>query len=153
MSAADPIDRLFFAGLDENYPGSKRKRRTPPAPVEARQGLEGWDSRPFIKVIRGREMEMFTMGALAAALNRPLVTVRLWTRKGYIPQAPFRLPSRTVNGREQKGRRLYTRPLIEAAVEAFGKRGLLESPRIEWSQHTDLSIELSETWTRLHDSL
>jgi len=150
---ASDIDALFD-GLDQYYPGSKTKRKAIETPVKQKPvHMEGsWDSRPFIKLINGRERETFTLGALAAALERPVVTVRLWIRKGYIPQAPYRLPSKTLDdGRVQKGRRLYTRALIEATVSAFVERGLLGSVRVEWSEHRDLTIELLETWTRIYN--
>ena len=65
----------------------------------------------------GTQVEMFTIGSLAQALNRPIITVRHWIKKGYIPASPYRLPTTTDrNGDERKGRRLYTRPMIEAVV-------------------------------------
>lgn len=146
----------LFEGLDEFYPGSKTKRRGPetsPAKTSrSGNGPEKWDDRPYVKYINGRERETFTLGALAAALDRPIVTVRLWTKKGYIPQAPYRLPTQTLeNGRTQQGRRLYTRAMIEATVKAFHDHGVLNKLRVEWSEHRALSIELFETWTRIYN--
>lgn len=143
----------FFSDLEEFYPGSKRKRREPgEAPVRKTSSPAGaWDEQPFIKHMGGKQVEMFTIGALSKALERPVVTIRLWTRKGYIPQAPYRLPDTVLeDGTKQKGRRLYTRALIESAVEAFNKRGLIGSARVEWNQYRDLSIELLEEWTKIH---
>lgn len=142
-----------FEDLDAYYPGSKKKRRESTAqkkspPIEE----DRWDSHPQVKNLAGKDVEFFTAGALAQALGRPLVTVRLWERKGYIPAAPFRLPRQVVNGREVLGRRLYTRALIESTVEAFNRRGLMGKVRINWSEHQDLPIELLETWRRIHAS-
>lgn len=145
----------FFSDLDQFYPGSKKKRReSSHAPVRTASSPAGaWDDHPFIKFMGGKQVEMFTIGALANALGRPVVTIRLWTRKGYIPQAPYRLPDVVLeDGSKQKGRRLYTRALIEATVEAFSSRGLIGSARVEWNQHRDLSIELLESWTKIHDN-
>ena len=96
-------------------------------------------------------VELFSAGAFALALGRPLVTVRLWERKGYIPRAPYRLKSMLVDGVKKPGWRMYSRTMIVATLEAFEARGLIEAPRIDWNRHNDLSIELMETWKRIHD--
>jgi len=54
-----------------------------------------------------------------------------------------------VKGEKVAGRRLFTEPIIEATVAAFEKRGLLGKPRIEWKNHSDLSIEIQEAWTAI----
>ena len=84
------------------------------------------------------------------ALGRPLVTVRLWERKGYIPRAPYRLKSMIVDGKKKPGWRMYSRDIILSTINSFQSRGLLEKPRIDWDRHTDLSIELLENWTKIH---
>lgn len=144
----DFIDSTF-AGLDEYYPGSKRKRRSAPEPKEVE--VKGWDSLKFMKTLpNGIEVEMFTIGSLAQALNRPIITVRHWIKKGYIPASPYRLPTTTDrNGEERKGRRLYTRPMIEAVVEIFNKDGILDTERVEWALHRSLSNEISEAWNKI----
>ena len=149
----DPLDRLL-SELDEYYPGSKRKRR--PLNPEAKRPKvkeEGsWDSNPQSKKLpNGSVVELFSAGAFALALGRPLVTVRLWERKGYIPRAPYRLKSMLVDGVKKPGWRMYSRTMIVATLEAFEARGLIEAPRIDWNRHNDLSIELMETWKRIHD--
>lgn len=151
--SGEQIDRLL-SELDEYYPGSKRKRR--PLNPEAKRPKvkeEGsWDSNPQIKKLpNGSVVELFSAGAFALALGRPLVTVRLWERKGYIPRAPYRLKSMLVDGVKKPGWRMYSRTMIVATLEAFEARGLIEAPRIDWNRHNDLSIELMETWKRIHD--
>ena len=151
--SGEQIDRLL-SELDEYYPGSKRKRR--PLNPEAKRPKvkeEGsWDSNPQIKKRpNGSVVELFSAGAFALALGRPLVTVRLWERKGYIPRAPYRLKSMLVDGVKKPGWRMYSRTMIVATLEAFEARGLIEAPRIDWNRHNDLSIELMETWKRIHD--
>lgn len=152
MTSSSPDPFAEFEDLDRFYPGSKRTRRTLTVETpKPRQVDAGWDSEYYVKTLpNGQVREMYAAGALAKALGRPLVTVRLWERRGYIPAAPYRLPRSVVNGREMLGRRLYTRALIEAAVEAFAKRGLMGQARIMWAEHTDLPIELLETWRRIH---
>lgn len=144
----DFIDATF-ADLDVFYPGSKRKRREPK--VKEVKVDVAWDSQPFMKPLpNGTELEMFTVGALAQALGRPFASVRLWNKNGYLPRAPYRLPTKkNKHGEEHKGRRLYSRAMIEAAVDLFDKAGLLEVKRIEWSEHQQLTIEIAEAWTKI----
>ena len=139
-----------FEGLDY-VPGSKRKRREPDPKVSRRKVGEsnGWDENPIIKTLGGKETEVFTIGALAQALEKSIVSVRLWERKGYIPRAPYRLRSKTLKGQKTGGNRVYTRALIESAVEEFAKRGLLGTARVEWSQHDDLTDALVKRWKEI----
>jgi hypothetical protein len=39
--------------------------------------------------------------------------------------------------------------MIEAAVELFGKHGLLNVKRIEWSNHQQLSVDIAEAWSKI----
>lgn len=136
-----------FADLDDFYPGSKRKRRdliSGPAPTRE-DGA--WDAKPIVKAYNGRETEFFLPGALAAALGKTSVTIRLWERRSYIPKAPFRLPGYVRAGKEVPGKRVYTRELVEIAVEEFAKRDLLGAARVEWKKHRDLTIALYERWS------
>ncbi|CAB4122130.1 hypothetical protein UFOVP27_65 [uncultured Caudovirales phage] len=152
MSESDPVDRLL-SELDEYYPGSKKKRR--PLNPQARKPKvkeEGtWDSKPQVKTLpNGNVVQLFSAGDFSLALGRPLVTVRLWERKGYIPRAPYRLKSPVVDGVKKPGWRMYSKAMVEATVVAFEARGLIEAPRIDWNRHSDLSIELMETWKKIH---
>jgi hypothetical protein len=45
---------------------------------------------------------------------------------------------------------MYSRTIVEATIESFQSRGLLEAPRIDWNRHHDLSIELMEKWIKIH---
>jgi hypothetical protein len=148
--AKDAIDDMF-GKLDEFYPGSKRKRRAVEKPVKEKLDKDNWEVKPVIKKLpNGKTLELYSAGAFAAALGRPLVTVRLWERKGYIPKAPYRLKSMMVDGKKKPGWRMYSRAMIESSLQSFQSRGLLEAPRIDWNRHRDLSIELVETWTKIH---
>jgi len=145
-------DEILEAFADLEYvPGSKKKRREPDPKVSRRKIGEsnGWDENPIIKSLGGKETEVFTIGALAHALEKSLVTIRLWERKGFIPRAPYRLRSKTLKGQKTGGNRVYTRSLIEATVEEFSKRGLLGSARVEWKQHDDLTDALVKRWTEI----
>lgn len=148
---SDEVDKLF-SDLDEYYPGSKRKRREPnPNAIPAKQLSTAWDSEPQLKTLpNGKSIELFSAGALSLALNRPLVTLRLWERKGYIPRAPYRLKSVVVDGVKKPGWRMYSRAIIETTIESFQSRELLGAPRVDWNRYPDLSIELMEKWSKIH---
>ncbi len=140
-----------FEGLDR-IPGSKQKRREPTELSEKRRKKilgesNGWDENPTIKLVKGVETELFTISSLAQALEKQVVTIRLWEKKGYIPGAPYRLRSKSLNGNKVSGNRVYTRALIEITIEEFKKRGLLGSARVEWSLHSDLTVVLKQRWT------
>ena len=148
-------DEILEAFADLEYiPGSKKKRREPDPKVSRRKVGEsnGWDESPILKSLGGKEVEVFTIGALAQALEKTIVTIRLWERKGYIPRAPYRLRAKTLKGQKTGGNRVYTRSLIESTVDEFAKRGLLGSARVEWSQHNDLTDALVERWTEITKS-
>ena len=150
MAGLRSDDEIAKAFADLEYmPGSKRKRKEPDPKVSQRKNVEGdaWDTNPIIKILGGKETEVFTIGALAQALQKTIVTVRLWERKGYIPRAPYRLRSKTLAGKKTGGNRVYTRALIEAAIDEFSRRGLLGSERVEWNQHDDLTDALVKRWT------
>lgn len=139
-----------FEGLDR-VPGSKQKRREPSEVSEKRRKQvfsesNGWDENPVIKLVKGVETELFTISALAQALEKEIVTIRLWEKKGYIPGAPYRLRSKSLNGNKVKGNRVYTRDLIEIAIEEFSRRGLLGAARVEWKKHESLTDDIVRRW-------
>lgn len=140
-----------FADLDDFYPGSKRKRK----PVEVKPPEvvpdSSWDSKPYKKTLpNGRDLEMFTIGALAAAVGRPVITIRAWLKEGYLPASPYRLPTKkNINGEDHAGRRLYSRAMVETLVEIFSRNGLMDTKRIEWSMHRQLPHEIAEAWNQI----
>jgi hypothetical protein len=148
----DFIDAAF-ADLDDFYPGSKRKRKdTINKQPKIKEALT-WDAHPFKKPLpNGKEIELFTIGALAMAVDRPVITIRSWMKEGYIPQAPYRLPGKKdKNGKQTSGRRLWSRAMIEDLVKTLEKNGLLYVRRIEWPLHRQLSNELAETWNKIRE--
>lgn len=139
-----------FEGLDR-VPGSKQKRRETNEVADKRRKKalgesNGWDENPIIKSLKGVETEVFTISALALALEKEIVTIRLWEKKGYIPIAPYRLRSKVLDGKKVNGNRVYTRELIEIAIEEFNVRGLIGSARVEWGKHGDLTDALVRRW-------
>jgi hypothetical protein len=149
LRGQDEIDKAF-ADL-EYIPGSKKKRRDPDPKVSRRKAGEsnGWDENPILKTLGGVETEVFSISALAHALEKTIVTIRLWERKGYIPRAPYRLRAKTLKGAKTGGNRVYTRSLIEATIEEFSRRGLLGTARVEWNQHEDLTEVLLKRWKEI----
>lgn len=140
-----------FEGL-ETAPGSRHARREPTErAVKKRKKAfgesNGWDENPIIRTIKGVETELFTIGALAQALEKKIVTIRLWEKKGYIPIAPYRLRSKELNGKKVSGNRVYTRELIEIAIEEFTRRNLLGAARVEWGKLEDLTQALVVRWS------
>lgn len=150
MTKGDYIDTAF-ADLDEYYPGSKRRRKAVVKKAPEVVPDASWDAKPFIKTLpNGKDVEMFTIGALAAALGRPVITIRAWTNEGYLPSAPYRMPStKDKNGKVHQGRRLYSRAMIESVVSILSKNRLLDVKRIEWSVHRHLSDEIAEAWVTI----
>ena len=144
----DNFERTF-ADLDQYYPGSKQKRR-PPKPPEIQPEVE-WAAKPTQKILpNGNKVDMYTIGALASALGRPIITLRLWMEEGHLPNSPYRLPTKVdKHGKEHKGRRLYTKPMIEATVEMFRSNGILHVKRVEWANHKALPQMLAEEWDNL----
>lgn len=139
-----------FEGLT-TVPGSKKPRITDSDKAEKRRAkafgeTNGWDAAPVKKLMGGKEVEFFTVGALAQALEKTVVTIRLWEKRGYIPVAPYRLRSKTLNGEKVSGNRVYTRELIEIAIEEFEKRNLLGTARVEWNKLQDLTDSLVFRW-------
>jgi hypothetical protein len=139
-----------FEGLDL-IPGSKQARREPTELAQKRRKKilgesNGWDENPIVKMLQGTETEVFTISSLAQALEKQVVTIRLWEKKGYIPIAPYRLRSKNLNGKKVSGNRVYTRELIEIAIQEFTARGLLGTARVEWSHHGDLTEALVRRW-------
>jgi hypothetical protein len=140
-----------FDGLDY-IPGSKKKRieDNPKAQTRRKQAAgdfdNGWADNPIIKTMFGRETEVYTISALAQALDKKIVTIRLWEKKGYIPMAPYRLRKKVINGKEVMGNRVYTKDLIEIAIDEFARRGLLGSARVEWNHHQELTDAIVKRW-------
>jgi len=141
-----------FEGLD-TAPGSRHARREPTERSEKQRKKafgesNGWDENPIVKTLNGEEVELFTISALAQALEKKIVTIRLWEKNGYIPVAPYRLRSKQINGKKVNGNRVYTRELIEITLEEFDRRGLIGSARVEWGQLRDLTYTLVERWSQ-----
>lgn len=138
----DFIDQTFG---DLFYPNSKRKRREPKV-EEVKDS--NWDKHPrSTSLPNGKEIDLFTIGALSQALGRPVVTLKLWMNEGHLPTSPYRLPTKTDKlGRERQGRRLYSRSMIESAIRIFTKFGVLHVKRIDWVKYREVTEEIAKAW-------
>lgn len=123
-----PILEIEELDEEDRYPGSKQalkpltreevhkdKPTAPPIP---------WEELPSrVYTVQGRDTTFYTIGALAAAMQREVVTLRKWEQKGYLPPANFRAPSK--HPTKPKHDRLYTREQIEGLVKILEEEGLL----------------------------
>jgi hypothetical protein len=144
----DLIDSTF-GDLDMYYPGSKRKRKSVTT-KKVKEEVSDWTANPIRKTLpNGRDMEFYTIGALAVALGRPLITIRYWMKEGYLPAPSYRLGDKIdAKGKEIKGRRLYSRAQIEEAVRLFALAGVLDKTRISWPNQK-LTDAISEAWNTI----
>lgn len=146
----DFIDSIL-SDLEEYYPNSKRKRKVSvPKKLEIEPD-SSWDSKPTKKTLpNGKDVELFSIGALAAALGRPVITIRTWIKEGYLPASPYRLPTKkNINGKDHQGRRLYSRAMVESTIALFSSAGVLNTKRVEWSLHRQLSNKIAEAWAEI----
>lgn len=133
----------IFADLSEQYPGSKRTRKLvkeaspPPELVEL-----AWDAVPYLKLVNGRTIEFFFIGSVAQVLGRSPNTVRSWIDKGYLPNAPFRIASRTANGQH----RMWTRAQVEAILRVAQEEGILDGARVG---STEFTVRIREIFRQM----
>ena len=144
MNDSDFIDDMF-GELEVYYPGSKRKRREPPPKVELDTS---WEKNSYKKNLpNGRQLEFYSIGSLAIALNRTIPTLRQWMQREKLPDSPYRLPSKLdKNGNMTEGRRLYSKEMVQITIDLFIKAGILNTDRIDWVLHRDLTRKIAEAW-------
>jgi len=143
-----------FSDLENFYPGSKQKRRLlDEYPVSFKEVDSSWELNFYEKTLpNGAKVHMYTLGSLAQALGRPVITVRTWIKEGYLPASPYRLPTKPdKNGVARAGRRLYSKAMIDSAVQVFKQAGLFDIPRVEWKNHSQVPLDLAEAWNKIRD--
>ena len=147
-------DFVTSGNIEIFYPGSKTAR--PELNETVRQQREAeieraeWDKNPIMKSMKGTAVPMYTVGHLATALGRSVQSIRLWETRGYIPAAPYRRqPTLTKSGEEQAGRRYYRKEMIESAIQIFTDHGLMGKGRIDWQNHTQVTIDLVRSWRQI----
>jgi DNA-binding transcriptional MerR regulator len=113
------------------FPGGRAPVNRPDPKPKQSSDSEAWDNNPVTYLVNGEEQEFFTIGHLARALNRKQVTIRAWENRGALPRSPFRspAPNATPNfGTVPKGRRLYTREMIEGILQIAKECRVITDP-------------------------
>ena len=122
-------DEEVEALAEEYYPGSKRKIDRTDETEKSKADPDGWDAKPRTYKKNGVDTEFFTVGHLAAAMNRKPLTIRQWERKGIIPKSTYQRAGRDASPHGR--RRLYTRAQIEGMIKIAAEEGLLTNDRRE----------------------
>ena len=124
-----PLPEPEEAEEAETYPGSKQALKRIEEDelddeIQKAARVIPWDDLPVrTYTLQGKSTEFYTIGSLAKALRREVVTLRKWEQKGYLPPAPYRSP-----GEGTKKDRLYTRDHVEGLVKILSEEKLL-NPR------------------------
>ena len=79
--------------------------------------MPAWDVRPKSVVYKGRDVEVFTRGNLALALNRTWTTIRSMEQKGILSRPRIK---------NKRGVWLYTRDQIEDLVTLAIEEGVID---------------------------
>jgi len=111
-----------FEDLGSYYPGSREVRQTVPAsrPPAVEEDLLGPGT---IMTVRGREVEFYTIGQVARAINRRSGTLRTWELNGVIPPSGY-----VKRGKDQRGdRRLYSRSQAEGIIRLAKECGVMDA--------------------------
>jgi len=111
------------------YPGSntpKKNYNTSPdrySPADSDEDALEFLGKPHRFIIGGKEMDFFSTGQLARALERSPQTIRKWEARGIIPQSKFILPG---NFNDDRGkRRYYSREQVLAIINIAIDEGVL----------------------------
>ena len=119
MRDPDALDAVIFPG---GAPSRRaRVERGAPPPETPAVPEPSWDDYPQHKYLRGEQVEMFPVGALAAAIGVTPKAIYKWERLRIMPPSRFRTQAPKASPIPEKtpaGRRLYTRAQIEAVIEA-----------------------------------
>jgi len=89
---------------------------------------------------------LFTVGAMAEAVGRTVVTLEGLERRGDIPETPLRSTMEDASGEERPGRRLYTVAMIEIVKKAFVSRPGLIRGREAWDS---FKAEVLAGWQKI----
>lgn len=74
-------------------------------------------------VLKGRDVEFFTIGQVARAIGRKSGTLRTWEQQEIIPPSGYRKPSPDPRG----VRRLYTRAQAEGIIRLAKECGVMDA--------------------------
>lgn len=144
MNKRPEIDDVIFPG---GHP-SRTVQEQRAAPAKEEKPPKQWDANPQKRMLGGEEVELFPVGSLALALDRSVKAIYKWERLKIFPKPRYRTAApatSSIPGKAAAGRRLYTRPQIEAAVKAAYQVGLLPrknpAPTVDWVRFTSLVVQ------------
>lgn len=115
--------------LEQNRDARKRKRdgqldeRRKEKAARKTRVSKSWKTYDMPIEIDGKMVvtKMFTVGAVANVLKCSVQAIRMWERKGVLPETPFRY---------SKGDRLYTAELIDTFRQILEKQGRLNPNQV-----------------------
>lgn len=132
------------------YPGSKMKQKVYGSnyepPVVDDSPVDLGDSRTFD--VHGKEVDLYQIASLSAALNRRPVTIRKWEAEGIVPQPTYLTGSHDSRAK----RRLYTKDQLLGLRKIADEEGLLyPSANGKWKpvEQTDFKRKALELFKRL----
>jgi hypothetical protein len=79
--------------------------------------LERWDEKPVYLHYDGKPLECFYRSALAKALNREIITIRMMESRGQLRHPKLR---------DYRGRWCYTRSQIEDLIRLAKEEGVID---------------------------
>jgi hypothetical protein len=112
-----------FAGLDQYYPGSRERRQTVPASRPSAVEEVDLLGDGTVMTVRGHEVEFFTIGQVARAINRKAGTLRAWEDRGILPESGYVKRGKDVRG----DRRLYSRAQAEGIIRLAKASGVMDA--------------------------
>ena len=141
----DALDAVIFPGGEPSR--RARAERGAPKPETPADPEPSWDDHPKHKYLRGEQVEMFAVGALAAALGVTTKAIYKWERLRILPPSRYRTQApkaSPIPDKSAAGHRLYTRAQIEAVVEAAHEANV-SMPRTigtrpDWKLFTSLVV-------------
>lgn len=135
------IDPLDLMGELPDWPGSrppKNRGKNKPMAVDTVNGAKSKYYR-----INGEDIEMFTIGEAARALNRTASTLRMWEHQGWIPTTNYRTSAPRkpqLPNKIPKGRRLYTRKQVEFLKDCIKRFNLDDKNSKQWNDFRHYAI-------------
>jgi len=120
----------------DTYPGSTRLKRSAggTGPVIPESEPQPWEEMGHQYKSGRAVVVLYSIGALASALNRGVSTIRHWDQQNIIPPANIRTDSHSYHAR----RRIYTHEQISGLQRIAAEEGLLFKRRM-WVHRTQFT--------------
>ena len=106
-----------FAAFQDLFPGKRPPINRPDSSITPKE--VGWDDKPRTYIFGTKAYEFFLISHLSDAIGKAPQTIRAWEARGILPKTPFRSPrprNQPLEGKANKGKRLWTREQIEGIV-------------------------------------